>query len=153
MRMKALLATLVAVFAVLGVLSAPSASADRGWPPVRYRHLADQTQCLDGNGHAARLWTCNYGPNQLWHYSAGASNLMLSNDSNDWCLDGNGTGVYLNPCNVTNAYQRWDAINVNGHIIFKHRRTGTCIESRGPHEHLTLTTCTYFNVQAFDFFL
>jgi hypothetical protein len=41
MRMKAMLATLMAVFAVLGVLAAPSASADRGWPQVRYRHLAD----------------------------------------------------------------------------------------------------------------
>lgn len=153
MRFKAMLAIVVSVFTLLGLVAAPSASADRNWPSVRYRYLADSSLCLDGNGHAVRNWVCNYGPNQLWHYSHGSTDLMLSNHANDWCLDGNGTGVYLNPCNVTNKYQRWDGVNVNGHVIYKHRQSGKCMESRGARQNLILTTCTFHNVQAWDYFL
>ncbi|MFC0065478.1 ricin-type beta-trefoil lectin domain protein [Umezawaea endophytica] len=102
-------------------------ATDPPWPSTRYRNLARPDLCLDGDQQWAYVLTCNGGTYQLWGYSAPSSGLLLMNRATGLCLTTPVVYDDKQPRTINcyqgewGRYQLWDALGVNGHVVFRDR--------------------------------
>lgn len=84
-------------------------------------------QCIDASDNTKlRLRKCDNSKNQNWIREPGidSSKFVLKNEGTGQCIDGNGTSLYMLPCQHTNQYQNFSEDNNK----FKHMQSGMCFD-------------------------
>ncbi|MBE8524834.1 ricin-type beta-trefoil lectin domain protein [Amycolatopsis sp. H6(2020)] len=62
---------------------------------------------------------------------------MLVDGGTGWCLDGNGSAVYTNPCDRNNTWQTW---YINGATVM-HAKSSTCLQWTGQGNAAVTRSC------------